>query len=640
MVISPRIVSADSTDFSSISALLGSPRFAGKRGEELALAIWEFMVDPKEGFYHFWTPLERLAGRKVTDPLKLLNVFGWGLCGTSANLMAVLFKAAGFDDARIVCLGRHVVPEVFYEGAWHLLDADLRALHRKHPPGQSQIASVADCVADRTLISRQQNPSVPYYPPGRSLEKTAELYDTTPGYHRCFDEQTHTMDFALRPGETLIRSTDNEGKWMWYDNYDELARQYGNEWHAEGPWERNPPHRSFGNGQWVYEPRLTHDFEDFERGVFACEGLATAADGLVATRKGNNWCVFDFDSPYVFTGTPAGKDANDARDGITLDARVFLKSRGCSAKIEMSVAPDLPWFTVWRSSSRGEHDVKLDLTAYAINAYRYLLRFSFEAAEAGACGLGSLRVSSSILLAPASLGRLRDGRNELTVRFGDERGLPTRRRTLEADFLDEADVRAKAYRLDNLRFVGEPDWVVPADATRGYEIVFKLDAPPSGRLQRVYAFGSFRGKRPDDPAEGRVAACVSASPDGPWEPVFTSPVLDDPKRWHFSVQGQQDLPGAGRTAYVKLVGKTGMAEAKIRTTWLDERAERLDTPLEITHIWEEASGCCKGHTEQIASPGKPYTYELVCGQRPTLSFLVVHVHPVPYSPNACKRITK
>jgi len=235
MVISPRVTSPNHSDFSSLSALLGSPRFAGKTGEELAVAIWEFIVDEREGVYHFWPALERATGRTVWDPLKILNCFGCAICGQNANLLAVLWKAAGFKS-RICGIKGHVVPEVFYEGAWHLLDGDLKAYHRKHPPAHGEIASVADCAADPTLVSGQQNPSRPFYLPDRSPEKMAALYDVDPGGGPPFDDRAHTMDFILRPGERLERHCLHDDKWIWFANYTQSKDRYGREWQENGPW--------------------------------------------------------------------------------------------------------------------------------------------------------------------------------------------------------------------------------------------------------------------------------------------------------------------------------------------------------------------------------------------------------------------
>ena len=180
MVISPRVTSPHATDFSSLKALFASPRLAGKTGQDLAIAIWELFVDKQEGLYHSCPPVERLTDHFVWDPLKIFNCFGWSICGLTADLMAVLYKAAGFADARIANLKEHEAAEVFYDGGWHLLDGDLQAFHRRHPPHQAAIASHAECLADPTLVSRQQNPSTPYYLPDRPPDKMAELYKVPP----------------------------------------------------------------------------------------------------------------------------------------------------------------------------------------------------------------------------------------------------------------------------------------------------------------------------------------------------------------------------------------------------------------------------------------------------------------------------
>ncbi len=167
LIISPHIISPKWTDFRSIASMLASGRLAARSGEELAVAVWRLLVDKAEGFYHYCPAVERLTGHFVYDPVKLFNVFGWSICGVTANTLAVLYADAGFQAARIPRLKGHEATEVSYDGAWHLFDGDLQAYHRRHPPEEGTIASYADCLADPTLISRQRDPSDPYYLPDR-----------------------------------------------------------------------------------------------------------------------------------------------------------------------------------------------------------------------------------------------------------------------------------------------------------------------------------------------------------------------------------------------------------------------------------------------------------------------------------------
>ncbi|KPK85978.1 MAG: hypothetical protein AMJ81_02335 [Phycisphaerae bacterium SM23_33] len=628
MIISPRVTSPHYSDCSSVEALLASPRFAGKTGQDLAMAIWEFMVDKTEGFYHFWPALERLTNHSVYDPLKLLNCFGWAICGVNANLLAILHKEAGFRDARCAQLKGHAVEEVFYDGAWHLFDGDLQAFHRKRRPHQDEIASYHECIADPTLISDQPSPSQPYYLPDRPAEKMAELYKVSPSTRPAFDEQAHTMDFVLRPGERLERHAFHEGKWIWFSNFTECSRRYKHEWRFDGPRERFEPHRRSGTGRWVYQPQLTADYQDFAAGVMAAEGLHPGKQGLTTTRAGKSWCVFEFDSPYVFTGTPARYGKRQPRDGCLVEARITTLGPGASARVQLAVAPEMRWFTVWSGRGAYTRRIKLDLTKHVVNSYRYLLRFHFDVPARGACVLQDLRVVSWAMVNPASLGRLVEGANPLTVRFGDSQGLLTRRHILETNFADEQDVRCKAHRLENLRFLPESeDRILPAQEGKDYVIVFKAEAP-RGRLIRVYAFGSYRGEAPDDPGEDRVAAYLGPRENGPWRAIFKSPLRPDPNRWHFSAQGERLLDKRVRTVFVKFVGKAGMNNAKVRIHWLENRAGRVRTPLSVTHVWEEASGCCKSHTERVMSFNRPYSYELTCGPGPILRSLVLEADSV------------
>jgi len=628
MIVSPRVTSPHATDFSSLSALVGSPRFEGKAGQDLAAAIWEFLVDPVEGLYHFWPSEDRLTAHAVNDPLKILNCFGWAICGQNATVLANLFKAAGFEDARTVGIKGHVVPEVYYDGAWHLLDGDLKAYHRKRPPNADQIASVAECVADRTLVSDQPNRSDPYYVADRTPQAMAGLYDVEPRTGPLFSEWAHTMDFILRPGESLRRNTFPEGKYVWFDGWTESVQRFKTEWN-DGPWERHEPHRRYGNGLWLYRPNLTDACRDVEAGALEIEGFAPSVTGLSAGNKGPNACVFEFNSPWVFTGTP-GRNGAKPTDGCILEATVHQQDASSAMRIDIAVGPLATWETVWTGPGTGTHNVKLDLTEHVANAYRYLLRFACDASGPDACRLESLSVASSIMVAPASVGRLVEGANDLTVRFGDEHGQRTRRLMIETSFRDPPEVRAKAHRLENLYFQPDTaDRIRPIDRSRDYEIVFKVDAPPQGRLKRIYAFGSYRCADPQAGNTDCVATYWAASESGRWHPLYEGPVPTDAQRWHFSRQGEATLRSPVPTVFVKFVGKVGMNNAKVRVHWLDDRTRRIHTPLLVDHVWEEGSGCCKMHSERIGRSDRPHQYQIICGPGPALRTLGMRASSAP-----------
>ena len=56
--------------------------------------------------------------------MKLLNSYGFGLCYHIAPLLEAVWKAGGFEDARVWFLTGHTVAEVFYDGAYHYFDKE------------------------------------------------------------------------------------------------------------------------------------------------------------------------------------------------------------------------------------------------------------------------------------------------------------------------------------------------------------------------------------------------------------------------------------------------------------------------------------------------------------------------------------
>lgn len=62
-------------------------------------------------------------------------------------------------------------------------------------------------------------------------------------------------------------------------------------------------------------------------------------------------------------------------------------------------------------------------------------------------------------------------------------------------------------------------------AGRGdYEIVYRIDAPPHGRLVGLFVHSSVRGEAEGDPTGARVLAQWAPEETGPWQPIYDEPV--------------------------------------------------------------------------------------------------------------------
>ncbi|GAH86208.1 unnamed protein product, partial [marine sediment metagenome] len=124
----PRVVGPRRPDYHCLESIVTSPQFAAKAGEELALAIYNHFTSRADGTYHFWPSGETEGNprvrRSVYDPVKLLNAYGWAICGQCAQVLYGLYRAGGLKPG-LIGLPGHSLCEVFYDGRWHILDVDM-----------------------------------------------------------------------------------------------------------------------------------------------------------------------------------------------------------------------------------------------------------------------------------------------------------------------------------------------------------------------------------------------------------------------------------------------------------------------------------------------------------------------------------
>ena len=112
-------------------------------------------------------PMEYLQREdSVLDPIKLFNVYGYTLCSVSSANMACLARYVGLK-ANNHTINQHVVPEFFYDKAWHMFDADLIEYF---PKADGSIASLQEIV-DGVSAWLKNHPDFPIAP-----EKKADRY--------------------------------------------------------------------------------------------------------------------------------------------------------------------------------------------------------------------------------------------------------------------------------------------------------------------------------------------------------------------------------------------------------------------------------------------------------------------------------
>src|SRR5215469_262380 len=135
------------------------------------------------------------------DALAILNGFGFGCCDQLAETLAWIWQQEGYQTRVAFLLNFHDIPEIFYNGAWHMLDPDHNVYY---PKDDGTIASVAEIIADPTLISRVADANG-NDPAGYSAMNMADSYvETAPTLlYGNVPSPSPLSQIALRPHETV-----------------------------------------------------------------------------------------------------------------------------------------------------------------------------------------------------------------------------------------------------------------------------------------------------------------------------------------------------------------------------------------------------------------------------------------------------
>lgn len=627
-VYSPKVLLLDQPDASDLRLLSqGIYRQAGAHTpRERAEAIWRFFLTDgrfvKPGFwYHIagWAYEEPMG--EVLDPTKLLNSHGFGLCYQIAPVLEAVWRAGGFEDARVWFLTGHTVAEVFYDGAYHHYDSDMLGYNTigRGPVKQSPVASVHQLESDGNIIlsklkgSKEVDPIAvddPWYPAdlrAGAISGLAELFTTTSDNHLFPFERAphgHTMDFVLRPGERLVRYFSPERPDLRYLPYKFNGRS----------WEEFPQEVAEYNVRTADGPRSQKDDRTWATGRIEYRPPVDARDSA----------IYDVRSPYVVI---------DAEFQIS----AALASPDQSLKVETSTDGGRTWVAAgalhgphsgnWRAEpaelTRSEHGHRTAVSG----SYGYLVRLT----RSPGIELREILLLTRIQLNPRALPALANGHNELVYSAGP----PRLRHPVPAE---AAAAREVARSVTNARYVsdgGQGYWIPAAGGAA--EFVFRLISPGAMPLSGFDVGGRFldlsTGLAPDkftaevrkitalkaDNAAGSIA--WSDSPDGPFQTIWE---FDPHLQWKDGVPIDRTLlwpevdrhleVTAAREIYVRYRIQ-GLAIDDFRLAVIT-KAGPGSSALKVTHVWKE-DGVTRSAAQRIpAGVGeRRYTIETAPGAR-------------------------
>ena len=141
------VIADKAPDCSSMKSIVDTVTRGCETNDEKAVAIYNAA---RLLWYHHQYPGE--AGGIAA--LKMINVYGWSLCGGQHTVLAAMWRAAGWDWRYIGWRG-HTTVECRYDGQWHYFDSFLKIYAWKpdpNAPGGRTVASQADLEANPDLI--------------------------------------------------------------------------------------------------------------------------------------------------------------------------------------------------------------------------------------------------------------------------------------------------------------------------------------------------------------------------------------------------------------------------------------------------------------------------------------------------------
>lgn len=595
-VRAPRVVSPHNADGYSMKTFGDFHRWRDLTGDERAWEIYQYLVDTRTGVFHMSEVREGndTLSEYVTirDPVKILNVYGYGYCGIFGPFMAGVCEGAGIGPARSLILAdwRHVLAEAYYNDRWHYLDVDVHAAFRR-PDGS--LASFDEARTDPSLWTNRG----PLFFPNDELEHVRKIYAATPFYyHYGFHQTGHTMDYVLRQGETFTRWwTPQGGRWHHLPTYHEgdfMRRLIETEPRGPAPNHRHFTVHNYGNGRFVYQPNLTAPSTDFADGVYDCRNVVPGREGLTLTEYGDGYTVFEVRTPYIIVPKVGQLESPDD----DCEASV-VEFDGTGTRLSVSLDNGITWLPIHASG-------RLDLTKLVAGTYGYLLRLDLRGAPEAAV-VRRLAITTWVQVAPASLPSLRAGLNHMEFRAGDHHGLASRVVTVCSD----TSKRDKLQKLV-VQMPADYDPSRKTERIRG-ELIARVTPPPGTRIAWFTAEGSFRTHQQQAADQTRNTIDYAVEEPRDFQEIYRADMPTDMGHWHYNAAREVRLDKPAGKLFVRCFGDPAVNNFKIYAHCADEHP-RSPSPVVITHAWTE-NGTEKTKRVELDGPGE---YEIVAESDP------------------------
>jgi hypothetical protein len=617
-----KVVTDGNPDYTDIGSMIHSATSNWPETKDKCWALW------------YWNHIARrqtapmiLHGRELTDPIRQFNDYGYTMCSTVAGVNCGIWGAMGLN-VKFWDISLHTVPEVEYDGRWHMYDSSLSAIYTLCDG--TTIAGVEDIGAEGACEASGGKREPGHIAKYHCLASTSpngflagcDTIRSLADEYRCFNPRGLKYRYYLNNWDLGHRYTlnlrDNEVYTRYYRRLDtdspdavaqtEKRQNYRadpayfvpNESSGKDPEAANPRYRIRGNGLRDWTPALCA--ASLSREICQARGVkAIDPSGIEPIRAGEpGEAVFKVEGANVITS-------------LTVRASVTLKTAEDLASISVSTTNGLQWKEVWSAETTGEIPIDLRLVEPVNGAYEVLVKITLRGRESASdARLRSIAFQAVTQVNGKTLPRLRLGKNTVCVAAGDQ----------SESIVLWPDLSSPSYRsyVVEEKNVAQPDgrnYLASLCAEKGGEeasVVFRLDAP---RDMTSVTYGGRYYNRGED---AQISQLHSFDGGKTWVESFS--LTDTTPPWdviHYEKIDQ--IPAGTKSVLVKYrwnsanAGPAVCGPYAVRMEAAYKPADVNRAPLEATFTWNERrddyTTIQRSHTQLVET--MPCTYEINVG---------------------------
>ncbi|MFB3891751.1 MAG: hypothetical protein ACE15C_06980 [Phycisphaerae bacterium] len=636
-----KVVSDKVLDVSSLEAWKKSFIEPAKTNQDKAIAIWRSVITYQ--YQDGPSPNEFLHQEDaVYDPIKMFNVYGYGICSLHSAHMDGLSRALGYPS-RGWAINAHSVCEMNYDGSWHHFDSSLmhyflrpdgsvagiedvfaavKEWYDKHPDYVGIDAKERDKKLrefefrnGRTgwkegpalLASSPQLNAKGWWPAGtHGWYATMQEFDGTAGgkqkayIYEYSPSMGYEVNIQLRKGERLTRNWGNTGLYVTKDigegkapgcMEDKQGFLKNNQAFCDklDPAHPNLTNGRIGNGR--HEYNVPMDDKELAATALTYDNLAVKSGRLGPKDESKpGILVIRMPSSYVFLGGEVALQGN--------------ASAQAPIKVTLSDNNGLDWKEVATVTSAEAQ--KIDLKKFILR--RYDFRLKFELAKGS--DIQSLAIGCDIQHSQRPLPALDKGDNKITFSAGPQ----TSTITYEANNKSTHGGKQVAYTdyhpiLDNLKADGL--------TVQGKEGKLTIPVAVPGEMTGLRFGCCYRTWGDSDSWEFQAS----------FDDGKTFRKIADAPAQKFGCSSWcevKDIPAGTKAALVRYIGKSPSSnmmysfriDADYKTPNFGFR------PVKVTYLWDE--GGVEKKDEHVAAKADD-TWTIKCEGKPRMKSIILEL---------------